>query len=234
MTTSVSNVVPAENVIHPARQPQPAWHLRRQPVRQRHRECPVARAEPNLLLTESALRHRQLVAQGEDLHVRVPIAHRQQAQQGERVRPAQVGRSQQHGWSSCRVGRQPRDGADPTDLARHPVHPSHRLRPARTRSPASAGPGVRLASDSLSLPWVGETSASSRPADPQTRRPADPLGCSPTATRGTPGNLQGADRSAVRKATRVLQALDRTIPAGAITVATADQLAAIAGHVLSR
>ncbi|MGJ3558483.1 hypothetical protein ACR6C2_04110 [Streptomyces sp. INA 01156] len=45
-----------------------------------------------------------------------------------------------------------------------------------------------------------------------------------------PGRRSGA----VREATRVLQILDRTIPTGAITVTTADRLAAIADHALGR
>ncbi|MQS16229.1 hypothetical protein F7Q99_29380 [Streptomyces kaniharaensis] len=58
------------------------------------------------------------------------------------------------------------------------------------------------------------------------RMPQPPL----AALLGTSQALIG---DAVREATRVLQALDHTIPIGAITVTTADQLAAIAGHVQS-
>jgi hypothetical protein len=37
------------------------------------------------------------VAQREDLYILVPIAHRQETQEGERVRHAKVRQSQQHG-----------------------------------------------------------------------------------------------------------------------------------------
>ncbi|CAM5305150.1 Pyruvate/2-oxoglutarate dehydrogenase complex dihydrolipoamide acyltransferase (E2) component OS=Streptomyces griseomycini OX=66895 GN=FHS37_007269 PE=4 SV=1 [Streptomyces griseomycini] len=142
----------------------------RQPVQQRRRESPVTRAEAHLLLTESALQHRQLVAQGEDLHILVPIAHREQTQHGERVRHAQAGQSQQHGRSSCRVGRQPRDGTDSTDRTRHPAHPAHQLRPGRMRLPASAGSHRALAR--RSRPPRLETPCDRRPARNPARRHA--------------------------------------------------------------
>jgi DDE family transposase len=44
------------------------------------------------------------------------------------------------------------------------------------------------------------------------------------------GTSQALIGDAVREATRILQALDHPVPTGAITVTTADQLAAIAGH----
>jgi hypothetical protein len=46
------------------------------------------------------------MAQRNDLHVLVSIAHRQQAQHGERVRHTQVSQSQQHGGPPCRSDHQ--------------------------------------------------------------------------------------------------------------------------------
>lgn len=86
-------------------------------------KCPIGRGEPHPLLTELALQHHDLVAQGEYLDSLVSITHRQQAQHGERIRHAQVGQSQQHGRSSCRRECQPREGARSGDCAgRPPVH----------------------------------------------------------------------------------------------------------------
>ncbi|MFI6458620.1 hypothetical protein ACIBF6_44630 [Streptosporangium amethystogenes] len=44
-----------------------------------------------------------LVTQGEDLDVLVPIAHRQQPQRREGVRDGQVGQAKEHDRSSCRT-----------------------------------------------------------------------------------------------------------------------------------
>lgn len=187
MTTSVSNVVPAENVIHPTRQPQPAWHLRRQPVRQRHRERPVARAEPRLLLTESALRHRQLVAQGEGLHIRVPIAHRQQAQQGERVAlPRWAGRNSTVGPHAALVDSRATAQTRPTALdTPYTPHTDSDQRGRGHRQAQVQVPGSRPTRCLCRGPGKLR-----RPQDPQTRRdvPQPPL----AALLGTSKALIGA------------------------------------------
>ena len=97
--------------------------------------------EPDPVVAGLALRHRDLMAQGEDFRVLVPIAHRDKAQHGERVRHGQVSRSQQHDRPSCRGGRQP--------LER--THSSARARDRAPRAPAptradevSAGAGLPL------------------------------------------------------------------------------------------
>ncbi|MET7766774.1 hypothetical protein ABZS71_34135 [Streptomyces sp. NPDC005393] len=69
-------------------------------MQQRSQERPIARREPDLVLAKLAFQHGDLVAQGEDLRVLVPIGHRQQAQHRERVRHTQVSQSQQHDRSS--------------------------------------------------------------------------------------------------------------------------------------
>ena len=48
------------------------------------------------VIAELALQDGELVSQGEDLGVLVPVAHRQPPQQGEGVGRGQVGQSQQH------------------------------------------------------------------------------------------------------------------------------------------
>jgi hypothetical protein len=67
------------------------------------------RASNRTLSVPSAAAAHELVAQGQDFDTLVPIAHRQQAQQGERVRHTQVRQSQQHGPPSCRADHQMRE-----------------------------------------------------------------------------------------------------------------------------
>ncbi|MGI5175223.1 hypothetical protein ACQEVZ_02690 [Dactylosporangium sp. CA-152071] len=49
-----------------------------QSVQQRRQERPIARVEPHPLVAQLALQHHDLMAQGEDLSVLVPVAHREQ------------------------------------------------------------------------------------------------------------------------------------------------------------
>ncbi|WP_329182687.1 hypothetical protein [Streptomyces sp. NBC_01477] len=50
-------------------------------------------------LADLALQDQQLVSECKDLDVLVPIAHRQQAQEGEGVGRGEVGQTQQHNRS---------------------------------------------------------------------------------------------------------------------------------------
>lgn len=68
--------VPAQHRIWTHQQPHPAQHLRRQTMRQRRQERSIARGEPHPVFAELTLKHRDLMAQGEDLHILVPVAHR--------------------------------------------------------------------------------------------------------------------------------------------------------------
>jgi hypothetical protein len=63
---------------------------------QGNQERPIARVEPHVLGIRLPAQHIELVAQRQDLHVLLPIAHRQHTEEGERVRHANVGQSQ-HG-----------------------------------------------------------------------------------------------------------------------------------------
>jgi hypothetical protein len=91
-------------------------------VQQRGQPRPIDRLEPDLLPDELALQPRELVTQRQDLDVLVTVAARQQPQQRERVRNAQVRQPQQHEAASSRTQRcrgeparpsiQPRPGSD--------------------------------------------------------------------------------------------------------------------------
>ncbi|MFD8382387.1 hypothetical protein ACFV2X_28385 [Streptomyces sp. NPDC059679] len=82
--------VPTQYRVGAYEQPWPAQDVQWQPVQQRCQECPIARREPDLVLAELAFQHGDLMAQGEDLGVLVPVGHRQQAKHRKRVRHAQV------------------------------------------------------------------------------------------------------------------------------------------------
>ena len=94
---------------------------------------------------------RELVAQREDLRVFILAAHRQQPQQRERVRRAEVGQSQQHGPSPCHSA--PRHiNAPHRALSRTTsAPPIQRLQPAWMRFSAGAaliiGVACRLRAD---------------------------------------------------------------------------------------
>jgi hypothetical protein len=63
---------------------------------ERCKEGPVLGGELHLSVAELPLQDGDLVAQGQDLHVLVPVAHRQQAQRGEGVGDREIGKSKQH------------------------------------------------------------------------------------------------------------------------------------------
>jgi hypothetical protein len=69
--------VPAQDSVRAHQQPQPTSHVWREPVQQRRQEHPIARVKPPPLLAQLPFQHRDLMAQGEDLDVLVPVAHRQ-------------------------------------------------------------------------------------------------------------------------------------------------------------
>jgi hypothetical protein len=65
----------------------------------------VTRGEPHLLFAQLAFQHRDLMAQGEDFHILVPVIHREQPEHGEHVRGGQVPKTKQHGRTSSRSDR---------------------------------------------------------------------------------------------------------------------------------
>lgn len=133
--------VPAQHRVRTHQQPHPAQHLDRHPMQQRRQERAIARGEPHLLATKLALQHRDLMAQGEDLRVLVPIAHRQHTQHRERVRHGQVSQSQQHDRQSCRGGHQSRERTNSSPRARDAAHPAHPAHQAPTRADEVFGKG---------------------------------------------------------------------------------------------
>jgi hypothetical protein len=118
--------VPAQHRVRAHQKPHAAQHVARQPVQQRSQERPITRVEPHLLGAQLPFQHSELVAQRQDLHILVPIAHRQQTQEGERVRHTKVRQSQQHGRPSCCGDYQVREHPRGKTWSRvgHPVHRS--------------------------------------------------------------------------------------------------------------
>jgi hypothetical protein len=74
-------------------------------VQQCGQQRSIGGGELHLLGAELALQHRDLVPQRHDLDVLVSIIDRQQPQQRERIRNAQVCQSKQHETASSRSHR---------------------------------------------------------------------------------------------------------------------------------
>jgi hypothetical protein len=85
--------LPAQHGVGAYQQPYPTQHVHRQPVHQRGQQRPVSRLESHPPLAQLAVQHHDLVTQGKDLNVLVPVVHRQQTQHRERVGHAEVGQS---------------------------------------------------------------------------------------------------------------------------------------------
>jgi hypothetical protein len=62
-------------------------------VQQRCKEGTIGWGEPRSFVAQLSLQHGELVAQGQDLGVLVPVAHREQPQHREGIRHGQVGKS---------------------------------------------------------------------------------------------------------------------------------------------
>jgi hypothetical protein len=72
--------VPAQHRIGPHQQPEPAKNVAWEPVQQGGQERRVGQGEPRPGLTQLPLQHCYLVAQRQDLHLLVPVAHRKKPQ----------------------------------------------------------------------------------------------------------------------------------------------------------
>jgi hypothetical protein len=72
--------VPAQDRVRPDQKPEPAEQVAREAVQQGGQERPVARGEPRSGRAQLPLQDRDLMTQSQDLHILVPVAHRQQAQ----------------------------------------------------------------------------------------------------------------------------------------------------------
>ncbi|MFF7655648.1 hypothetical protein ACFZCY_38435 [Streptomyces sp. NPDC007983] len=80
-------------------------------MQQRRQERLIVRREPWSGTVELAFEHRGLMTERQELRILVPVAHRQQTQQRERIGHAQVGQSKQHDRSSSRVHHRLRESA---------------------------------------------------------------------------------------------------------------------------
>lgn len=70
--------MPAQHRVRTHEQPHTPQNRQRQPVQPSRQERPIARREPYSVTTELALEHCDLMAEGQELRVLVPVAHRQQ------------------------------------------------------------------------------------------------------------------------------------------------------------
>jgi hypothetical protein len=94
--------VPSEDRVGPDQQPQTVQAGSGQLVQKRGQPCPVGWVKPDPLSVELTLQHGELVAEGENLGVLVPVAAGQQPQECQRVGDAEVRQSQQHEATSSR------------------------------------------------------------------------------------------------------------------------------------
>jgi hypothetical protein len=69
--------MPTQDRVGPHQQPQALQAGPRQPIQQRGQPRPVGRVQPHPLPVELTLQHRELMAQGEDFRLLVPVAARQ-------------------------------------------------------------------------------------------------------------------------------------------------------------
>ena len=85
--------MPAQDRIRAYQQPQPAQRLPRQAVQQRGEEGTIGWSEPRPLVAQLTLQHGELVTQGQNFRVLVPVAHREQPQHRKEIHHSQVGQS---------------------------------------------------------------------------------------------------------------------------------------------
>ncbi len=97
MTSSHQIAVPPQDGIRADEKPQPAQDLAGQQCQESGEKGPVLRSEPHPGIgSELPFKNGNLVTQDENLHILVPIAHRQQPQCGEGIRDGQVGQAKEH------------------------------------------------------------------------------------------------------------------------------------------
>jgi hypothetical protein len=87
--------VPVQDRVRPYQQQEFPRFLAREAMEQAGEHGPVGVGERGF--ADLALQDQQLVPQGKDLDVFVPVTHRQQAQEREGVGHGEVGQAQQHG-----------------------------------------------------------------------------------------------------------------------------------------
>ncbi|MGW0590042.1 hypothetical protein [Streptosporangium sp. NPDC002607] len=105
MTPLHQITVPPHDGIRPDEKPQPAQDVSGQRCQEGGEEGSVLGREPRPGTdAELPFEDGDLVTQGEDLDVLVPISHREQPQRGEGVRDGEIGQAKEHDRSSCRTG----------------------------------------------------------------------------------------------------------------------------------
>ena len=105
---AIEVAVPAQHGLRTHQQPDLVQHVAGEAVQQRSQQRPVGRSEPDLLAVQLPFQDRDLVAQGQDLDVLGPVAHRQQPQHRQPVGHGEVRQSKQHSKASSPNGRQRR------------------------------------------------------------------------------------------------------------------------------
>ncbi|WP_426513390.1 hypothetical protein ACPPVO_23920 [Dactylosporangium sp. McL0621] len=103
MTLMHQVAVPAQDGVRSHQQPQSVQYLAGQGREKSGEENPVLGCELHPVSAELPLQDGDLMPQRQNLHVLVPVPHRQQPQRGERVRDSQISQAQQHERASCRV-----------------------------------------------------------------------------------------------------------------------------------
>ena len=93
--------VPSQDRVWADNQLQPAQQGAGQRLQERREEGPVRGGKPGPGWTELPLQDRELMTQGQDFSVLVPVAHRQQPKRGECVGHGEIGQTQQHNRPSC-------------------------------------------------------------------------------------------------------------------------------------
>jgi hypothetical protein len=107
--------VPAQHGLRADQQPNIAEHVSGPPVQQGGEKRPISRREPDLLAVQLPLEDGDLMASGQNFRVFVPVAHREEPQQRERVGHAEIGQSKQHGQASSPSHRCRSDGLGDID-----------------------------------------------------------------------------------------------------------------------
>ncbi|NYF41485.1 hypothetical protein [Streptosporangium sandarakinum] len=104
MTPSHQVTVPAQDGVRANEEPQPTQDLAGRRRQQGGEESTVLGSESHPRAgTQPPFENGELMAEGEDLDVLVPIAHRRQPQRGEGVRDGETGQTKEHERSSCRT-----------------------------------------------------------------------------------------------------------------------------------
>ncbi|MDX3109411.1 hypothetical protein [Nonomuraea angiospora] len=97
MTLSHEIAMPAQDGVRPDEEPQPAQEIVGQRGQESGEKGPVLGRESHpRLVAELSSQDGDLVTQGENLDILVPIPHREQTERGERVRDGEVGQAKEH------------------------------------------------------------------------------------------------------------------------------------------